>query len=120
VPRKCPECKQNSHYNHLVGCSYAPDTADREEFIKANAVDIVRRLESQSRVLSKEAAKANATHHRYKRWLIEALETLQEIAAVLDPCPVGCAECAIALHAAQDVLNSYKGRKFESWLGKKN
>lgn len=58
MARKCPECCEVGRA-HLPGCSYAPNPGEREEFIRLNAVQLVRDLEDKVRRQAKELGKAH-------------------------------------------------------------
>lgn len=58
MARKCPECGECGRA-HLVGCSYGPSALDREAFIRANAVQLVRELEARVRRQALELSKLN-------------------------------------------------------------
>ncbi len=54
---KCVEC--GNKHDHRPGCSYGPSAADREAFIKDNAVGMVHDLEAVVRSQRKELRRLN-------------------------------------------------------------
>ena len=57
MSRNCEECGVKEKLAHLPTCSFAPPRDEREEFIRENAVEVVRGLEAKVLRRSKELAK---------------------------------------------------------------
>jgi hypothetical protein len=76
MSRKCPECLESGSRSHLPDCSYAPNTAEREAFIREHAVELVRSLEAKVRRQAEQLTANAHTIRILKRDLKAAAERI--------------------------------------------
>lgn len=67
MPKRCPDCCEPWNRPHMAGCSYISSAEDRDEFVRANAVELVAARDAKIRVQASRLAKLESENRGLRR-----------------------------------------------------